>query len=139
MLPAVKRAPAVVALFAVWALAAAGCGGSPGEGAPSVEDIGETVADFEQALSDRDVDRICDRLFSPEARRRAGGEECARRLARTTRTVEDPSIELVRITLGRGDAVARVRASAGDDPAAIDSMRFVPVEGEYRIDSLESG
>jgi hypothetical protein len=139
MLPAVKRASALAALAALTAVVGAGCGGSTARDAPSVDSITETLSEFEEALSERDLDRICDRIFSPEARRRAGGEECSRRLARTASTLDSPRLELVSVTLGRGDAVARVRASTGDDPPAIDSMRFVPVEGRYRIESLSRG
>jgi hypothetical protein len=139
MLPDVMRAPSAVTLLAFVALIAAGCGGGPARESPSVDGIAETIADLEEALSERDLGRICDRIFSPEARLRAGGEECPRRLARTTRAVERPRLELVSVTLGRDSAIARVRASAGDEPPALDSMRFVAVEGAYRVDSLSSG
>ena len=139
MLSAVMRAPSAVALAAFFALIAAGCGGTPVREAPSVDGIADTIAELEQALSERDLARICDRIFSPEARRRAGGEECQRRLARTTRTVESPRLELLSIDLRPEGALARVRASAGDEPPAVDSMRFVAVEGVYRVDSLSSG
>ena len=139
MLPVVTRAPAAATLAAFLALIGAGCGGTPAREAPSVDGITETVADLEQALSERDLGRICDRIFSPEARRRAGGEECPRRLARTTRTVQRPQLELVRVTLGRDDAVARVRASSAGAPPALDSMRFVAIEGAWRVDSLSGG
>ena len=139
MLPDVMRASSAVTLLAFFALIAAGCGGGPARESPSVDGIAETIADLEEALSERDLGRICDRILSPEARRRAGGEECPRRLARTTRAVERPRLELVSVTLGRDGAIARVRASAGDEPPALDSMRFVAVEGAYRVDSLSSG
>ncbi len=139
MLPTVMRAPTAAALALSAALTAVGCGGAPTRDAPSVEGIADTVSDFEDALSERDLTRVCDRILSPEARRRAGGEECPRRLARTTRALETPQIELVSVTLARDGAVARVRASSGEAPPAIDSMRFVPAEGGYRIDSLSSG
>lgn len=139
MLPVVTRAPSAATLAAFLALIAAGCGGTPARETPSVDGITETIADLEQALAERDLGRICNRIFSPEARRRAGGEECPRGLARTTRTVERPQLELVSITLGRDSATARVRASSANEPPALDSMGFVPVEGAWRVDSLSSG
>ena len=139
MLPVVTRAPSAAALTAFFALVVAGCGGASARESPSVDGIAETVANLEQALAERDLGRICNRIFSPEARRRAGGEECPRRLARTTRTVERPRLELVRVTLGRDSAVARLRASSAGEPPALDSMRLVAVEGAWRVDSLSSG
>lgn len=139
MLPAVTRAPAAAALAANLALLAAGCGGAGGPDARVVEGVTETIEELEDALADRDLARVCERIFSPEARRRAGGEECPRRLARTTSAVDSPSIELVDVDVARGGALAEVRAWTGDDPPAIDSMRLVRGEGGYRIDSLSSG
>lgn len=133
------RAPFAAALAASLVLVAAGCGESPGRETASVDGIEQTLADLEEALSERDSARICDQIFSPEARRRAGGEECRRRLARTTSGLDEPSLELVSVTLGRDGAIARVRAEAGGQAPAIDSMRFVAVEGAYRVDSLSSG
>ncbi len=138
MLSVVKRAPTAAALAASLALAV-GCGEAGGRDSAAVENVAETVEEFEAALGDRDLARVCDQLFSPEARRRAGGEECPRRLARTTASVERPKLELLSVALDRVRATARVRAWAGEERPAIDSMRLVPGEGGYRIDSLSGG
>ena len=138
MLPAVKRAPTAAALVASLALAVA-CGEAAGRDSAAVEDVAETVEEFEAALGERDLARVCDQLFSPEARRRAGGEECPRRLARTRARVERPKLELVSVALDGGRASARVRAWTGQERPAIDSIRLVPGEGGYRIDSLSGG
>lgn len=139
MLPVLVRAPFAAALTASALLAVAGCGESGGRDTASVDGIEQTLAELEEALSEGDSGRICDRIFSPEARRRAGGEECRRRLQRTTGALDSPSLELVSVTLGEDSAVAQVRAEAGEAPPAIDSMRFVLVEGVYRVDSLSGG
>ena len=136
MLPAVKSVRAVATLVSVLAFAA--CGeGEPGvpEGG-SVERIEETIDAFEEALEDRDLERVCDRVFSPEGRRRAGGEECPRRLGRALVRVRDPDLELVGVTLGRDAAIARMRASSAGEEPAIDTVRLAVVEGGYRIESL---
>ena len=136
MLPAVTRAPAVAILAALLAFTACG------EEAPTarqdrlVERIEETVDDFEEALEKRDLRRVCDVVFSPEGRRRAGGEECPRRLARSMAGMRDPDLELLGVTLGRDAAIARVRASSAGEEPAIDTIRLVVVEGRYRIESL---
>lgn len=139
MLPAVNCAPAAAALAAILALGASACGETGARGSPSVDGVAEAIEGLEDALGARELGRVCEQILSPEARRRAGGEECASRLARTTGGVRSPRIELLSVTLGRGGAIARVRASNGEEPPAIDSVRLVPGEGGYRIDSLSSG
>ena len=138
MLPAVKSAPAAAILASILAFAACGEGLSPAPEGDSVERIEETIDAFEDALEERDLERVCDRIFSPEGRLRAGGEECPRRLARTLARVRDPDIEVLGVTLGRDAAIARVRAgSAGEEPA-IDTIRLVIIEGRYHIESLSA-
>jgi hypothetical protein len=139
MLLAVKRTHACAAVAATVALAACGGEASNPRGAPSVAAIADAIEELEDALGDRDLDRVCERVFSPEARRRAGGEECRARLVRTTRNLDDPRIELLSIRLGRETATARVRASSGDEPPAIDSIELVPVGRGYRVESLSAG
>jgi hypothetical protein len=138
MLPAVKRAPAWAAVAATLALGACGGEASAPGAAPTVEGIANAIEELEGALDDRDLDRVCERVFSPEARRRAGGEECRARLMRTTRNLDDPRIELVSIRLGRGSATARVRAWTADEAPAIDSIELVPSGTGYRVESLSA-
>ncbi len=136
MLPAVKSVPAVAILVSVLAFTACGEGGSGAPEGGSVERIEETIDAFEEALEDRDLERVCDRVFSPEGPRRAGGEESPRRLGRADATLRHPELELLGGTLGRAAAIARVRASsAGEEPAS-DTIRLTEVEGRYRIESM---
>lgn len=137
MLPGVRLVRAPLALIAAVALAA-GCGDGGGRDSPPADEVAQTVADLERALRDRDLEGVCERILSPDARRRAGGEECPRRLARTTRGVEAPTIELVNVTLGRGSATARVRARAGDERPALDSISLVRGPDGYRVDRLSA-
>jgi hypothetical protein len=132
----VKCAHGAAALAVVAALAACGQGDGEAPRSAAAESIADAVEELERALAEGDYERICERVFSAEGRRRAGGEECARRLARSSAGVEDPTIELVSITLGPGEATARVRAYSEGERPAIDVVRLVPVEGDYRIESL---
>ena len=136
MLPAVKRAYAGPVLAAMLALAA--CGGEERTSARNAvaEQVAAVVEELESALEARDYERVCERVLSPEGRRRAGGEECVRRLSRTAAGVDDPSIELLSITVGPQDATARVRALADGERPAIDVIRLTPAEGGYRIESM---
>ena len=139
MLPVVKRVAAAWALAATLALLGAACGGPEGGDSASVDRIAETIDELEQALGERDLERVCKEILSAEARRRAGGEECPRRLRRTTVAVQQPRIELVSVTLGSAGALARVRAWTDDEPPALDSMRLVAESDGYRIESLSGG
>jgi hypothetical protein len=134
MLTAVKRAPAAAALAAILALAACG-GGSSGDEVVQ-ERASQAISDLEDALAARDFRRVCDEVFSPEGRRRAGGEECQRQLARTSTGVRRPQLELVSARREGGVVVARVRAWAEGERPAIDVVRLVPAGGEYRVESL---
>ncbi len=136
MLPAVTSASAVAILASLLAFTACGKGGSTAPEGGSVEPIEETIHAFEEALENRDLERVCDQIFSPEGRRRAGGEECPRRLARTVARVRDPDLELLGVTLSRDGAIAQVRASSAGEEPAIDTIRLVVVDGRYRIESL---
>jgi len=134
MLPAVKPAPAAAVLAAILLLEGCGGGGSPDDLAR--ERVSRTIADLEDALAGRDFGRICDRIFSPEGRRRAGGEECRDRLARTSAGVRNPELELVSLRRVDGGAIARVRASSAGEQPAIDVIRLVPAGRGYRVESL---
>ena len=134
MLPAVKCAPAAVVVTAILALA--GCGNGRSADEASFERASRAIEDLEDALAARDYGRVCDVIFSPEGRRRAGGEECRRRLARTSDGVRDPQLELVSVRRGGDVAIARVRAWSEGERPAIDVVRLVPGGGGYRIESL---
>ena len=66
-------------------LASSGCslGGDdeakPASGPPA--QIAATVDRLERAVAERDYDTVCAQLFTAQARKRAGGAECARQLA----------------------------------------------------------
>jgi hypothetical protein len=136
MLLAVKSAPAAAALAVT--LAMFGCGGRNDEAATidPRESVAAAVDELADAFRARDYRRVCERIFSAEGRRRAGGEECQRRLARTSRGVRDPRLELVSVDFEERGATAHVRASADGERPAIDVVRLVPSAGGYRVESL---
>jgi hypothetical protein len=138
MLPAVKRAQGAAALAMLAAVAACGDGGATTPGLLAADRVRTTVGELERALAERDYERICEEILSPEGRRRAGGEECARRLARSTAGVDDPTLEVVSIELGPGEATARVRAYSEGERPAIDIVRLTLENGDYRIESLSA-
>ena len=129
--------------MAAWALAAAmllaGCGGGPDPARGAAREAGELVEALERALAAGDAARICSELFSADARRLAGGEECARRVARETARLRRPSLETVAITLRpEGRVSVRVRARSEGGGEAEDTLELVrqAPTGRLRIGAL---
>ena len=56
--------------------------------------IAATVDRLERAVAERDYETICDQLFTPRARKRAGGAECARQLGSAAEGVRRPRIAI---------------------------------------------
>jgi hypothetical protein len=106
----------------------------PARGAP--REIGATVRALERATRMGEWRRVCEKLFTAAARRRAGGKDCPRLLRSAAGQVRRPRIELLRIELDRRGAEIRVRTRALGQPALEDTMRLVRERGRYRIDSL---
>jgi hypothetical protein len=100
------------------------------------KEIVAVMDDFERSARAGDFNRICNDLFTLEAREAAGGRECPSLLAQSAEGVNEIEVELESIVV-KGDAArARVKASADDVPAATDTVRFVRRDGRFRIASL---
>jgi hypothetical protein len=117
----------------------AGCLGSdeeaqPAGGAPKA--IAEVVQRLEQATVERDFAGICRDLFTPSARRRAGGRDCARLTRSAAAGVERPSIELVTIDLAGATARVHVRTRASGQALVSEVLTMRRLGGEWRVDSL---
>src|SRR4051794_9076900 len=106
----------------------------PAHGAP--KQVATAVQALESAIRDRDWGAICDDLFTPAARRRAGGRDCARLVRSSAGDLRRPTIELLAIDLKRGVALARVRTRARGQAPLTDTITLRRSDGRYRIDSL---
>src|SRR3954454_15445671 len=113
MLRAVFRAglPASVALLSV-----SGCSlgaddekgkTEPASGAP--KQVAATVRALDRAVRAKDWRTVCERLFTPAARERAGGRDCVRLVRSSAGELRGARIELVGIEVGKAEAEARVR------------------------------
>jgi hypothetical protein len=100
------------------------------------KEIVAVMDDFERSALAGDFNRICNELFTLEAREAAGGRDCPSLLAQSTEGVNEIDIRLESIVVSGDAARARVKASADDVPAATDTVRFVRREGRFRIASL---
>jgi hypothetical protein len=79
---------------------------------------------------------ICNDIFTPAARRRAGGPDCPRLLRSDAAGVRSPRIELISIELERGTALVRVRSRARGQAPLADVIELKRMAGGYRVESL---
>ena len=113
--------------------------GGPDDDDPLSGSAGEVVDvmnEFERAAQRREFLRICNELFTREAREAAGGSDCPQLLSQSAQDVRDIQVQLESIVVRGNFATARVKASADGQRAATDTVRFLRVKGRYRIASL---
>jgi hypothetical protein len=106
----------------------------PVRGAPKA--IAATVEALEGATRRGEWRAICEDLFTPAARRRAGGDECPKLVRSSAGDVRRPRIELVSLKLKRRRAEARVRTRARGQRPLTDVIELRRVRGGWRIESL---
>ena len=134
-----RRAPALL----LAAAAIAGCNSGSDDGAKRAagapKEVTKTVVDLQTATQARDYRRICDDLLSRDAKKRAGGKDCAKLVRSTAGDVRRPRITPLSIRV-RGDrADVRVRTTARGQSAIEDTIRLVREGGSWRIAALASG
>jgi hypothetical protein len=144
ILTAVIRTASVCICALALSLAAAGLAGcfsgddEPGAADEATNQVAVVVTRLELLTRRRDFKAICDTLFTADAKRRAGGRDCARLLAATGRDVKAPRIQLLSVTLDGEKARARVRTSAQGQAPVEDEIELVRERGGYRISALTS-
>jgi hypothetical protein len=106
----------------------------PAGGAPKA--VAATIQALDQATRRRDFGLICRRLFTSEARRRAGGGDCPRLLRSAVQEVRDPQIRIAGIRIEGDRATVRVRSSAGNQRPIADEVELVRRGRRYLISSL---
>jgi hypothetical protein len=106
----------------------------PASGAPAA--LAKVVERLERATAAGEYRVICDELFTPAARERAGGRDCARLLRSSAREIERPSIEIRAIGVEDGRATVDVRTRTAGQPPVDDSLTLRRGGGEWRIEGL---
>ena len=121
-------------------LALAGCSlgddGRPRQATGAAREIEVVVKRLERAVAAGDWAAICNELFTPGARRRAGGSDCPRLVRSDAAGVRSPRIEIVSMELERGRALARVRSRAAGQPPLADTIELRRADDGYRVESL---
>lgn len=121
-------------------LAPAGCslGGDdepdPAVGAPRA--IAATVDRLERSIAAGDWATVCNDLFTADARRRAGGDDCAAQLRSASVGVRRPAIELRGIEVKGERATVSVVTTAGGQARVRDDLELRREDGRWLIEAL---
>ena len=127
-------------MAAVAMLAPVGCslGGDeepqPVSGVPKA--IAATVDQLGRAIADQDYATVCGRLFTEDARRRAGGKDCVAQLRSAGEDVRRPSIEIRGIDLKGDRATVEVETRAEGQARVSDTLELRRVDGRWLVEAL---
>ena len=108
----------------------------PIKGAP--KEVADVITRLERATQRRQFGVLCDQLFTPSARKRAGGKECVTLLRETAKDVRRARIRLLDVRINGNRATARVRTTAEGQTAVEETINLVRDRGRYRISALAS-
>jgi hypothetical protein len=100
-------------------------------GAPA--DAVATVMQFEAALRSRDWPGICDRLYSSQARRAAGGAKCPTALAQSASGLRDPRVKILSVVVRGTAATVAVSASVNGRRPVKDTIQLIREGGRFRV------
>lgn len=95
----------------------------------------ETVEAFRRALAARDFAKVCEELYTVEAREAAGGEDCQSILAQEAAKLRDPTIRITSLTVSKAGAAVSVMAGQRGERPVQDVIRLVRQRGRFRIAS----
>ncbi len=110
--------------------------GKPEPARGAAKQVAATVGALDRAVRAGRWRTICDRLFTPAARERAGGKDCVRLVRSSAGDLRGARIELVGIEVGQRGAEARVRTQARGQAPLTDTLTLRRMSGRYRIESL---
>jgi hypothetical protein len=109
-------------------------------GSDDEADVRATLSAFGDATAEKDYQRLCDELLSPELieQVRRVNLPCEVALRTGFEDVERPRIEVRSVKIDGDTASAEVRSTAANQEPSIDTVRLVKVDGKWRIASLTS-
>ena len=102
----------------------------------ATKQVAAAVSALDRALRAEDWRTLCDRLFTPAARERAGGNDCVRLVRASAGDLRGAHVELVGIEVGKAEARARVRTRARGQRPLTDTLMLRRVGGTYRIEAV---
>jgi hypothetical protein len=95
-----------------------------------------TVDQLGRAIADRDYATVCDELFTPAARERAGGDECATQLSTAGEDVRRPTVQIRGIELKGDRATVRVVTEAEGQARVTDTLQLERSGDRWLIEAL---
>ena len=106
----------------------------PVSGVP--KEIAAAVDRLERAIARGDFAEVCDRVFTPAARKRAGGDDCAKELTAAAEGVHRPAIVIRGIEVNGNRATVKVATTAENQARLIDTLRLRRQDGRWLVDSV---
>jgi hypothetical protein len=103
------------------------------------QSVADAVAALQHDLSTQNYRHLCAEVFSSQARQQAGGASCPTILARESAGIRNPKIEITKIEVNEGGAVARVMTSAQGQARVPETIQLVRENGGYRVSALAAG
>ncbi len=124
------RALFAVALVPLTALAVSGCGSSD---SPQVR---AKVEQFVHAVGARDATTVCEQVLAPSLTNRFAvqGLSCQEGMRVFLASVQDPTLSIGRLTVGKRQASALVLAGAHCQQTAVAQLHLVKTSAGWRID-----
>jgi len=129
-------AAVIVAVVLIVVLRNGGGDSNPATG--NARDAVSTVQDFQRAVTDRDYAKICNQLFTTDARDASGGGNCESVLAQNAARIRSPKVQIRSVVLRGNVATVSVVAQVAGGPPVADTIRLVRVKDRYRIASAGS-
>jgi hypothetical protein len=136
--PLALTAIAGIAVIALVTALRSGDSGPPAVSGTPKEAV-DVVESFRHALGARDFARICDELYTVEAREAAGGDDCQSVLAQETAKLRNPQVKILGLSVNRAGAIVSVQASVGGQRAVKDTIRLVRQGGRFKIANAGPG
>ena len=102
------------------------------------QNVADAVAALQHDLSTQNYRDLCEQVFSSQARDQAGGVSCPSIVARESKGLRNPKIEIKRIEVNGHNAVARVMTSAEGQTKLAETIELVWENGGFRIEALAS-
>lgn len=105
------------------------------------EQVRETLSRYAEANREKDYQLLCDELYATELiqRVRNAGYPCEVTMRIGLESVQNPTLQVLRVEVNGDDALARARSTAMAQVPSVDTVHLVKEDGEWRIASLVNG
>jgi hypothetical protein len=102
----------------------------------AAKEVAAAVERFEQAVAQRDFKAICNELFTPTARQRAGGDDCVAQTSSAVEGLRRPRLQIEEIRVTDVSASVKVATEAAGQARVIDSMELRKTGGRWLVEAV---